>query len=43
MLEEKEGIFISRETVRRILLKKGSHEKKKRYPSSQIEALVVGV
>ena len=32
MLEEKEGIFISRETVRRILLKKGSHEKKKRYP-----------
>jgi len=29
MLEEKEGIFISRETVRGILLKKGSYEKKK--------------
>ncbi len=32
MLEEKEGIFISRETVRGILLEKGSYEKKKRYP-----------
>jgi len=32
MLEEREGVAISRETVRRILLKKGSYEKKKRYP-----------
>jgi len=32
MLEEKEKIFISRETVRGILLKKSSYEKKKRYP-----------
>ena len=32
MLEEREKIFISRETVRRILLEKGSYEKKKRYP-----------
>jgi len=32
MLEEREGIFISRETVRGILLQKGSYEKKKRYP-----------
>ncbi|MBA7632393.1 hypothetical protein ES703_39939 [subsurface metagenome] len=32
MLEEREGIFISRETVRAILLVKGSYEKKKRYP-----------
>jgi len=32
MLEEREGIFISRETVRRILLEKGSYKKKKKYP-----------
>lgn len=32
MLEEREGIFISRETVRGILLEKGSYKKKKRYP-----------
>jgi len=32
MLEEREGIFISRETVRGILLEKGSYEKKKKYP-----------
>lgn len=32
MLEEREQIFISRETVRTILLEKGSYEKKKRYP-----------
>ncbi len=32
MLEEREEIFISRETVRGILLEKGSYEKKKRYP-----------
>ena len=32
MLEEREGVVISRETVRRILLEKGSYEKKKRYP-----------
>ena len=32
MLEEREGIFISRETVRGILLQKGSYEKKKKYP-----------
>ena len=32
MLEEREEIFICRETVRRILLEKGSYEKKKRYP-----------
>jgi len=32
MLEERERIFISRETVRNILLEKGSYEKKKRYP-----------
>jgi len=32
MLEERERIFISRETVRGILLEKGSYEKKKRYP-----------
>jgi len=32
MLEEREGVALSRETVRRILLEKGSYEKKKRYP-----------
>jgi len=32
MLEEREGIFISRETVRGILLEKGSYKKKKKYP-----------
>jgi len=32
MLEERERIFISRETVRGILLQKGSYEKKKKYP-----------
>jgi len=32
MLYEREGILISRETVRGILLKKGSYEKKKKYP-----------
>ena len=32
MLAERERIFISRETVRGILLEKGSYEKKKRYP-----------
>ena len=32
MLEEREEIFICRETVRGILLQKGSYEKKKRYP-----------
>jgi hypothetical protein len=32
MLEERERIFISRQTVRGILLQKGSYEKKKRYP-----------
>jgi transposase len=32
MLEEREGIFISREAVRGILLEKGSYKKKKRYP-----------
>jgi len=32
MLEERETIAISRETVRGILLQKGSYEKKKRYP-----------
>ncbi len=32
MLKEKEEIFICRETVRGILLQKGSYEKKKRYP-----------
>jgi len=32
MIEEREGIFISRETVRGILLQKGSYKKKKRYP-----------
>ena len=32
MLQEREAIFMSRETVRGILLEKGSYEKKKRYP-----------
>jgi len=32
MLEEREEIFICRETVRGILLQKGSYKKKKRYP-----------
>jgi len=32
MLEEREGVFACRETVRGILLQKGSYEKKKRYP-----------
>lgn len=32
MLEEREEIFISRETVRGILLEKDSYEKKKKYP-----------
>jgi len=32
MLEEREEIIISRETVRGILLEKGSYEKKKKYP-----------
>lgn len=32
MLEEREEIFMSRETVRGILLEKGSYEKKKKYP-----------
>jgi len=32
MLEEKEGIVFSRETVRGILLEKGSYEKRKRQP-----------
>jgi len=32
MLQEREEIFISRETVRGILLEKGSYEKKKKYP-----------
>jgi len=32
MLKERERIFISRETVRGILLQRGSYEKKKRYP-----------
>ncbi len=32
MLTEREGIFISRETVRGILLEKGSYKKKKRCP-----------
>ena len=32
MLAEREEIFISRETIRGILLEKGSYEKKKRYP-----------
>ncbi len=32
MLEERETIVISRETVRGILLQKGSYEKKKKYP-----------
>jgi len=32
MLEEREEIFISRETIRGILLQKGSYEKKKKYP-----------
>jgi len=32
MLEEREGVVLSRETVRGILLEKGSYEKKKRYP-----------
>ncbi|GAH78245.1 unnamed protein product, partial [marine sediment metagenome] len=32
MLAEREGIFISRETVRGILLEKGSYKKKKKYP-----------
>jgi len=32
MLEERERIFICRETVRGILLQKGSYEKKKKYP-----------
>ena len=32
MLEEREGIFICRETVRGILLEKGSYKKKKKYP-----------
>ena len=32
MLEEREEIFICRETVRGILLQKGSYDKKKRYP-----------
>ena len=32
MLAEREEIFICRETVRGILLEKGSYEKKKRYP-----------
>jgi len=32
MLAEREGIFISRETVRGILLQKGSYKKKKKYP-----------
>ncbi len=32
MLEEREGIFMSRETVRGILLEKGSYKKKKKYP-----------
>ena len=32
MLEEEEGIIISRETVRGILLEKSSYKKKKRYP-----------
>ena len=32
MLAEREEIFICRETVRGILLQKGSYEKKKRYP-----------
>ena len=32
MLEERETIVISRETVRGVLLQKGSYEKKKRYP-----------
>jgi len=32
MLEEKEGIVLSRETVRGILLKKGSYKRKKKYP-----------
>ena len=32
MLAEREEIFISRETVRGILLEKGSYEKKKKYP-----------
>ena len=32
MLSEREEIFMSRETVRGILLEKGSYEKKKKYP-----------
>ena len=32
MLEEREGIFVCRETVRGILLQKGSYKKKKKYP-----------
>jgi hypothetical protein len=32
MLEEKETLGLSRETVRLILLEKGSYEKKKRQP-----------
>lgn len=32
MLEEREGIVLSRETVRGILLKKGSYEKRKKQP-----------
>lgn len=32
MLQEREEIFMSRETVRGILLEKGSYEKKKKYP-----------
>jgi len=32
MLEEREGVVLSRETVRGILLQKGSYKKKKRYP-----------
>jgi transposase len=32
MLAEREGIFISRETIRGILLQKGSYKKKKKYP-----------
>ena len=32
MLEEREGVVLSRETVRGILLQKGSYKRKKRYP-----------
>ena len=34
MLEEKEGIVLSRETVRGILLERGSYEKRKRQPKT---------